>query len=263
MGLLQSLKNLFSSEKPAKNDIEIIRLGRVDSTNNYLRAYIPHSEDERFTVVTAEYQSDGRGQGANKWESREGENLLFSILVHPLRLPLRQQFLLSQAGALALKEAINKYIPEDVTLKWPNDIYYKDSKLSGTLIETCLGAGHIKDFIWGVGLNVNQKQFESDAPNPISLYQILGKAVDKETLLQEIIATFRKYYDWIEQGAYGDISAMYHEALYRRKGFYRFRDKEGEFEGAIIEVEDDGHLILRTRQGEIRGYLFKEIEFVL
>lgn len=263
MGLLGLIKKTLFPAQEEKKDIEFIHLTKVDSTNNYLRSYTPLSEDERFTVVTAEYQSDGRGQGTNTWESKEGDNLLFSILCHPPRLPLRQQFLLSEAGALALKEAINQYVPEQITLKWPNDIYYGDKKLSGTLIETRLSGGHIKDFIFGVGLNVNQQSFESDAPNPISLYQILGREVDKEALLDSIIVAFRKYYDWIEQGAYGDISGLYHEALYRSKGFCQFKDASGIFEGSIIEVEDDGHLIVRTRDGEIRSYLFKEVEFVI
>ena len=160
-------------------------------------------------------------------------------------LPVRSQFLLSEAGALALKEALTDYVKDDISLKWPNDIYWKDKKLSGTLIETKLAAGRIKDCVFGVGLNVNQDVFHSDAPNPVSLCQILGHEVDKEELLNKIIKKFSELYHLLEMGGYNDISAMYHEALYRRGGFHKFRDADGEFEGAIVEVEDDGHLILR------------------
>lgn len=263
MKLFGSFKQLFKGKEKEEKDYNVIRLPSVDSTNNYLRTYSPASSAERFTIVTTEFQSAGRGQGTNTWESEAGKNLLFSILCHPLRLPLRNQFLLSEAGAVALKEVLDRYIPEGITLKWPNDVYYHDSKLSGTLIETRISGGHIKDFVFGVGLNVNQQTFVSDAPNPVSLCGILGREVDKNVLLEEIIAAFRKYFGLIEQGAYGDISTLYHDALYRKKGFHTFKDSEGTFEGAIIEVEDDGHVVLRTRQGEIREYLFKEVEFVL
>lgn len=263
MKILSSLKQLFKAGSPEEKDYNVIRLESVGSTNDYLRAYTPVSSEERFTIVMADFQTSGRGQGTNTWESEAGKNLLFSVLCHPMRLPLRSQFMLSEAGALALKEAISKYIPEGIMLKWPNDVYYQDKKLSGTLIETRISGGHIKDFIFGVGLNVNQEKFTSDVPNPVSLCQILGKEVDREELLEEIIATFLKYFGLIEQGAYGDISALYHDALYQKKGFHTFKDNEGVFEGAIIEVEDDGRLVLRTRQGEIREYLFKEVEFVL
>ncbi|MBF1607960.1 MAG: biotin--[acetyl-CoA-carboxylase] ligase, partial [Prevotella sp.] len=169
----------------------------------------------------------------------------------------------SEAGALALKEALADYVKEDIRLKWPNDIYWKDKKLSGTLIETKLAAGRIKDCVFGVGLNVNQETFHSDAPNPVSLCQILGHEVDKEELLKKIIKKFSELYRLLEMGGYNDISAMYHEALYRRGGFYKFRDADGEFEGAIVEVEDDGHLILRDSKGMIREYQFKEVEFII
>lgn len=252
--------------KPAvvekEREVKVVRLDAVDSTNAYLRTYTP-AEDEPMTVVVADYQTAGRGQGTNTWESEAGKNLLFSVLVHPTMLPVRSQFLLSEAGALALKEALADYVKEDIRLKWPNDIYWKDKKLSGTLIETKLAAGRIKDCVFGVGLNVNQETFHSDAPNPVSLCQILGHEVDKEELLKKIIKKFSELYQLLEMGGYNDISAMYHEALYRRGGFYKFRDADGEFEGAIVEVEDDGHLILRDSKGMIREYQFKEVEFII
>ena len=262
MGLFQAIKSKFISKQSTPTDYKVVQLTSVDSTNTYLRTYMPE-EGEKMTIVIADYQTAGRGQGTNEWESENGKNLLFSVLVHPSRIPLRQQFLLAEAGALALKEVINQYVPEDITLKWPNDIYWKDKKLSGTLIETKLSGGHIKDFVFGVGLNVNQTDFKSDAPNPISLCGILGHEVDRETLLTEIVTAFRKYFNYIEHSEYDGISGLYHESLYRKKGFYQYKDQNGYFEGAIVEVEVDGHLVLRTREGMVNSYLFKEVEFVL
>ena len=241
--------------------VEIIELQEVDSTNNYLAKY--KSADQADMVVTvADYQTAGRGQGINRWESERGKNLLFSMLIHPVMVPVARQFLLSMAGALALKMAIGSYV-EDITLKWPNDIYWKDRKISGTLIETSLGNGHIKNCIFGVGIDVNQQEFMSDAPNPVSLRQILGHDVDRKELLNKVIKAFEKCYSLVVEGDYIDLTALYHDSLYRKHGFWKFRDADGEFEAAIVEVEDNGHLILRDREGVMREYAFKEVEFII
>ena len=239
----------------------IIRLEETDSTNTYLRQHASQME-AWMTVVTAEYQTAGRGQGVHTWESNRSENLLFSVLTHPVMVPVRSQFLLSEAGALALKEVLDGYT-DGITLKWPNDIYWNDCKLSGTLIETSIGGGRIKNCVFGIGLNVNQKTFESDAPNPVSLAQILGHDIDREQLFKQIVAAFEKYYRMLENGQYDAISALYHEALYRRQGFYMYEDGDGRFEGAIVEVGDDGLLVLRDRDGRFREYEFREVKFVL
>ncbi len=239
-----------------------IRIEETDSTNNYLRQRKQDFEKNDMTIVSAEYQTAGRGQGANSWESERGKNLLFSILVHPCMVPVRCQFFLSMAGALAIKEALSIYI-NGVILKWPNDIYVGDRKLSGTLIETSVANKRLKDCIFGVGINVNQQEFKSDAPNPVSISQLLEHEIDREELLQRIVTAFEKYYDMLVNGAYGDVSSLYHLSLYRRKGFYAYRDVDGEFEAEIVEVEDDGHLVLHDRAGMIRCYAFKEIEYII
>ena len=239
----------------------IVRLEETDSTNTYLRQHASQME-AWMTVVTAEYQTAGRGQGVHTWESNRSENLLFSVLTHPVMVPVRSQFLLSEAGALALKEVLDGYT-DGITLKWPNDIYWNDRKLSGTLIETSIGGGHIKNCVFGIGLNVNQKTFESDAPNPVSLAQILGHDIDREQLFKQIVAAFEKYYRMLENGQYDAISTLYHEALYRRQGFYMYEDGDGRFDGAIVEVGDDGLLVLRDRDGRFREYEFREVKFVL
>ncbi len=244
-----------------QNRVKIIRLESVDSTNSWLAKHAP-TEDADITVVTAEYQTDGRGQGQNRWESEKGENLLFSILVHPVMVPLNRQFQLSMTEALALKEVLSDYV-EGITLKWPNDVYWHDKKLSGTLIENMLGGGHVKNCIFGTGINVNQPRFSSDAPNPVSLRQILGHEVGRDDLLEKIVAAFEKYYALLCQGDYADISAMYMDALYRKHGFWKYRDADGVFDAALVEVEDDGHLVLRDKEGVVRSYAFKQVEYVI
>ena len=222
-------------------------------------AYKPR-EGETMTVVYADEQTAGRGQGSNHWESEPGKNLTFSVLVHPTMVPVMRQFLLSEAGALALWDVLGQYLgADDVKMKWPNDIYWKDKKISGTLIETRLGGGHVKDCVYGIGIDVNQEKFVSDAPNPVSMKQILDHDVDLKELLNKIIDSFKKYYAAIENGEYAAISELYHSGIYRAHGFHRYKDKDGEFEAAIVEVEDSGNLILRDREGCIRSYAFKEV----
>ena len=238
---------------------KIIRLKEIDSTNRFLRELKDEQEDE-MVVAVADFQTAGKGQGSHTWESEAGKNLLFSIKVHPRWVPVRQQFLLSMAGAIAIKEALETYV-DGITLKWPNDVYWNDKKISGTLIETSIDSKGIKTCIFGIGINVNQEAFHSDAPNPVSLRQILGHEVDKDELLQKVIGGFRRYYELLRRTDYMDVSGIYHLSLYRRKGFHRYEDADGDFEGAFVEVEDDGHLILHDKQGVIRSYSFGEVKF--
>ena len=154
-----SFSSIFRRQQK-DTSVNIIRLEEVGSTNNYLRSYKP-AAGEKITVVTADYQTAGRGQGTNKWESERGKNLTFSILIHPVMVPLQSQFLLSMMGGIALKMALTKYT-DGITLKWPNDVYWNDRKLSGTLIETTISCGHITNCIFGVGLNVNQTDFPAE-----------------------------------------------------------------------------------------------------
>lgn len=239
---------------------KIIRLKETDSTNRFLKE-LQEDGDEEMVIAIADYQNAGKGQGTHTWESEGGKNLLFSIKVHPRWVSVRQQFLLSMAEALALKDALDSYV-DDVTLKWPNDVYWKDKKISGTLIETIIDSRGIKTCIFGTGVNVNQKEFRSDAPNPVSLCQILGHDVDRDEVFDKIINAFEQYYELLRRADYMDVSGIYHMALYRRKGFHRYEDVNGEFEGAFVEVEDDGHLILHDKQGKIRSYAFGELKFL-
>lgn len=238
---------------------KIIRLKEIDSTNRFLRELKDEQEDE-MVVAVADFQTAGKGQGSHTWESEAGKNLLFSIKVNPRWIPVRQQFLLSMAGAIAIKEALETYV-DGITLKWPNDVYWNDKKISGTLIETSIDSKGIKTCIFGIGINVNQEAFHSDAPNPVSLRQILGHEVDKDELLQKVIEGFRRYYELLRRADYMDVSGIYHLSLYRRKGFHRYEDADGDFEGAFVEIEDDGHLILHDKQGVIRSYSFGEVKF--
>lgn len=243
------------------NAPKIIKLQEIDSTNAYLRNYTP-AEGEEMTVVTAEYQSAGKGQGKNTWESNHGENLLFSILCHPKDVPAKRQFILSQAIALAIRDALRMYIG-DIKIKWPNDIYWHDHKLGGVLIQCTLTGVNVKDCILGVGIDVNQKEFENLTKNPISLYQITGRDIDRNDLLNSIIEEFQHYLMMIDEGDYDHIVADYKESLYRANGYHQYRDEKGEFLARFVTIEPSGRIVLKDEDGMLRTYAFKEVKFMI
>ena len=204
-------------------------------------------------VVVADNQTEGRGCGTNRWESERGQNLLFSLMIHPENLPANQQFQISMAISLAIIDALGQMVG-DLSIKWPNDIYWRNGKLAGILIENTLKGNLIKDSIIGVGLNVNQREFHSDAPNPVSLWQITGQETNREQLLKDILQRL----DFKDS-----LKERYMKSLYRRKGFHPYTDKDGVFMAEIVGVEDDGHLLLSDDNGKKRRYAFKEVQFVI
>ena len=235
---------------------KIVHIDETDSTNRWLQKYLATDErSDANLVIWAEYQTAGRGCGTNQWESERGENLTFSMLIHPKELPAMQQFHISMAISLAICEAIGQYIG-DVSIKWPNDIYWRNGKIGGILIENTLKGSIIMDSIIGVGLNVNQRVFKSDAPNPVSMWQICEHETDREALLKEILEAFERILD-------SKIREQYLSKLYRRKGYHPYADKEGAFMAEIVTVEDDGHLVLHDDNGKERRFAFKEVQFII
>ena len=235
-------------------EFEIIHIDETDSTNRWLTTQGDSTPAEN-KVVWADYQTAGRGCGTNRWESERGKNLLFSMLIHPIDLPANRQFHISMAVSLAICEALGQHIGA-LSIKWPNDIYWKNAKICGILIENTLQGGCIKDSVIGVGLNVNQRRFLSDAPNPVSLWQICGREFDREQLLHDILNA-------LDHHLYHDVKEQYCSLLYRRHGYHPYVDDEGAFMAEIVDVEDDGHLLLRDDSGLLRRYAFKEVQFVI
>ena len=235
----------------------------VDSTNNYLASRRPVGEDEMIVAWT-DYQKAGRGCGTNSWESEQGKNLTFSVLFRPCGVPAKDQFILSMVNALALKTALSQYIGE-VSIKWPNDIYWNDRKLCGTLIEPTLQGSHIKDCIIGTGINVNQREFLSDAPNPVSMAQILGHDTDREAVLNDTVHCLVGYLEQVAGGHWDQLRNEYRASLYRRGGVHGFRHPDGRVEPfRYVDVSNDGHLLLqRSHNRELLAFAFKEIGFVI
>jgi len=251
-------------ERTGWNKITRLYVGETDSTNEYLRRLVEmHESIPSGCFVRADYQTDGRGQLGNKWEAEAGQNLLCSVLLRHDALPARDQFLVSEVTCLSLKSLLDKYFIPDITIKWPNDIYYKDRKLAGILIENYIKEGLIDYSIIGIGVNVNQMLFYSDAANPVSMAQIKKRIFDVPKLMERYATIFMRYAARLNNiSNYSKIHADYRYKLYRRKGVHRYKDKDGVFEATLNNVEPDGRLVLRRIDGRILRFAFKEIAFL-
>jgi len=232
---------------------------QTHSTNVLLWEMIREKSLPEGFVVQTDFQTAGKGQVGNSWESEASRNLLFSMVLYPQRVTVDNQFLLSQLVSLGIKEALDEYT-DGITVKWPNDIYWNDKKLVGILIENSLQGTKIKSSVIGIGLNVNQKVFVSNAPNPVSLLQITGRRQNRKLLLTKIRQNIQKLYTEL---SVTKIRAEYAEALYRKDGFYTYRANDEVFQAKIISVHPDGQLELETEAGERKEFYFKEVSFVL
>ena len=241
------------------------RSSSIGSTNTYLRELNGGDPAFAYEVAVASFQTAGRGQKGNSWESEAGKNLLFSILAHPNNIKVQEQFYISQTIALAVSDTVlaadGPQYAGDVSVKWSNDVYWKDFKMAGILIENTLQGSNILDTVVGVGLDVNQEVFVSDAPNPISLKNITGREFNLEDLLQDIIARFIGYME-METDARPKVDQLYRDRLYRREGYHKFRDGNGEFSAHIEGIRPDGCLMLLTDNGQHRVYEFKQVQFI-
>lgn len=242
----------------------LIELDEVDSTNSYLRRLDVQS-DQRPVLVTAEFQSAGRGADTNRWESERGKNLLFSLRLMPKSLPARRMFAISEVAALAVRDALNASAP-GFCIKWPNDIYYGDSKVAGILIENDLQGPLVQRSTIGIGINVNQRRFLSDAPNPRSLADIVGHDVERRFVLERFMERVMLYIKALDEGKDDALDALhehYKEGLYRMGEEHKFIDDMGMFCATIVDVEQSGHLILQDTEGNRRRYEFKQLKYII
>ena len=241
--------------------MNIIYLDEVKSTNLYLHELLRKDDCEEGTCVRAGFQTAGRGQQGNFWESEAGKNLTCSLVLYPDFLSIMEQFIISQMVSLAIKEVLDQYT-ENISVKWPNDIYWKEKKIVGILIENSVMGANIEHSIIGIGLNLNQDEFVSDAPNPVSLKQITGREFEINCILHELLNAIYTLYLKLLRGGDEEIRSRYFESLYRKDGYFPFADEtNGRFLARIVEVQPTGRISLQTEQGEIREYYFKEVAF--
>lgn len=255
-------------------------IDETHSTSSLLRETYDDSLPHLFTIRT-DFQTAGRGQAGNSWESEKGKNLLFSTLLRYPEVEAANQWRLSMLVAVAVREAIASILSplasrlSPITIKWPNDIYYNDQKLVGILIENTLSGRQIAYTIAGVGINVNQTQWLSNAPNPVSMKQITGEEYDVENLLNAFLEAIQRW----EKAFTEQLREEYIKHLYRRTGWHPYLAREvsvaptniqlsaqaadGVFLAQWVDITPQGEWVLRLKSGEEKRYHFKQVRFVL
>lgn len=239
----------------------IIHVEEISSTNEYFKLQANFDGVGEGAIVYADYQTKGRGQKGNVWESEKGKNLLFSMVLCPHILKINEQFIISQIVSLAIQEFLNTETGS-VKIKWPNDIYWRDQKICGILIENILKEATIERSIIGVGLNVNQTEFSGWIPNPVSLKMINGRNYDIKSVAEKIQTRILTYYHQMKKGNIEDIRKKYKTNLYRSEGYYMYADAEGVFEARIKDVENNGVIVLETKEQTEKKYFFKEVKYI-
>lgn len=256
----------------------------IDSTNAEMHRRLAADALEHGTCIVADYQSAGHGQASNHWESADGKNLLFSILLHPREVAVADQFVITEIVSLAIRDALDAELDktvrnhDEIAIKWPNDIYIGNKKVCGVLIENSVCGNALTDCIIGAGINVNQTVFTSDAPNPVSLANISGTTHDRNAILTTIYTAILDMYDRLasanDLSFRHDLHNRYMSHLYRRNGVHAFRratshakntSKNNEteiFRASIDHIDSFGLLALRLENGATQTFAFKEIAFI-
>jgi BirA family transcriptional regulator, biotin operon repressor / biotin---[acetyl-CoA-carboxylase] ligase len=233
----------------------------LSSTNTQAVNLLKKEKPDEGTILYTNFQTSGRGCHTNKWESEMGKNLLMSIILYPSFIRPDEQFIISMAISLGISDFLSPLI-NDCSVKWPNDIYIKSDKIAGILIESSIINNEIEYTVAGIGLNINQEKFVSDAPNPVSLFNLTHIRYDTDECRIKLADTLDKKYKQLISGNTGKIRSEYISKLYRFNAWAGYRDETGEFTGRILSVSDNGQLIVENQHSGIREYSFGEIEFI-
>ena len=250
--------------------MKIIHFKTLDSTNQYLQNLLNEGADIADNIVVTDFQTSGKGQGKNVWQSDEGKNLLFSIALDMSFLKAENQFLLTQMVSVAMINVLKKYLPEEsLFIKWPNDIYFNDKKIAGILIKNEIKGMMMGTSIIGIGLNVNQTSFDENLPNPISMKMITGKDYDLYELLssisQQLSANSYQPTDNSQQpttNSQQPTANSYIKHLYRYQQWAFYKHEGSVKEMMIVGYDQFGRLILKEKNDREVVCDLKEIAFV-
>lgn len=247
----------FNTVFTGKNYIE---LDSVDSTNNYAANLINTTKVPDGTVIMAHYQNAGRGQTGNEWLSNPGENLMCSTVYSTTQLAATESFVISKIAAIAVKETIEEITGKSALIKWPNDIYMDNKKVSGMLIENQWQGNQLTTII-GIGINVNQTEFENEL-RATSCALMSGKNHDVKNALKTLVQNLEHYFNWIRSKKRSELDSLYKDNLLFYKETRTFNTKEETFRGRITDILNTGHLQITATDNTIKLFAFKEVEFI-
>lgn len=236
----------------------IHKINATNSTNTYLKNLINTNNVENYTVVSTDFQYLGKGQGANKWISKRGKNLLFSILITE-NIPIAHNAFLNFAISLGIYKVLIQYTSQ-IKIKWPNDIMAGTDKICGILIENKLKGKYINQSIVGIGLNVNQLNFPKNIPNTTSLKKLTGKSLNRNRLRNKIVLSIQKQIVILKEGNIKILQEEYNQYLYKIGVPAMFKNLQKQtFLGKIIGVSELGMLQIKCADDSIQEYANKEI----
>jgi len=238
-----------------------LELQSVDSTNNYVRQLVHERGLNSGTAVFAHEQVKGKGQRGKTWSSEKDANLILSVLIDPYPIPLSFQFHLSVCVSIAIHDLFSHYAGEETTIKWPNDLYWRDKKAGGLLIENIISeTGKWKWAIIGIGININQTTFTTDLPNPVSLKQITGKDFEPVSLAKELCEHLNKRFHQLIVGGFETIFKDYLSRLYKKDQLVKLKKDNRIFEAMIKGVSSQGELIVQ--HGTEEKFDFGKVEWL-
>ena len=250
-----------------------IELQSIDSTNKYAMGLIHgdllpdgHGEAQHGMAVFTYEQTAGKGQRGKNWASQKDLNIALSILLNPYPLSVPEQFKLSVCIAVSACEFFSKYAGDETKVKWPNDIYWRDRKAGGILIENVIQSSQSAVGSWqwsviGIGININQTDFDPDLPNPVSLKQITGKIYESIELAKELCSIIEKNYQLLIGGNFMILLNKYQTHLYKKEKKVKLKKGTRVFETTIKGVSETGQLI--TQHSIEEKFKFGEVEWVL
>jgi BirA family biotin operon repressor/biotin-[acetyl-CoA-carboxylase] ligase len=236
----------------------LVRLSETESTNRLLARLAAETNPAEGTIVASDYQTSGKGQAEAKWHSEPGQNLLMSVLLKPDFLSAKRIFLLSKIVSLAIKDTLAGAGIE-AKVKWPNDIYAGDKKICGVLIENIMRGDRVQQSIVGIGLNVNQENFPKEIPNAVSMKSVSGKTFSADECLFLLCNHLEKWYLRLKGGHADQINKEYLDSLYRFGEVHEYETKDDTFTAETIDVEDEGRIVMRKKDGMIVRFGFKEV----
>ena len=239
--------------------MHIIKLNATDSTNSYLRQLSSQKPVHDYTVVVCDSQKAGRGQMGTIWESEPGKNLIASVFKDVSFLEVKSNFYISMVASLAIIKTLEQFSVPKLSIKWPNDILSAETKICGILIENVLKNNSLKDSIVGIGLNVNQTQFDN-LPKASSLKVIMGKSLDLDELLISLVTNLKFYFKCLEAKDFKKLKDTYEIYLFRKDKPSTFMDNEGKmFSAYIKQVTNSGSLQLLLEDNVLEDFDLKEI----
>lgn len=250
-----------------------IELQSVDSSNKYAMELIHAGMAQHGMAVFAHEQTSGKGQRGKEWSSEKGANIALSIIINPFPILLPEQFKLSVFTAITVHEFFSRFSGDETKLKWPNDIYWRDRKAGGILIENVVRSQELKvgsqksamgNWQWaiiGIGININQTSFPPDLPNPVSLKQITGKDFVPVDLAKELSIFFLKNLKDFNERDFETIFLKYQSLLYKKDEIVKLKKGSRVFEATIKAVSQSGQLI--TQHAIEERFDFGQIEWMI